>query len=165
MSLSVRNSARVVLFDEHDHILLFKYEDPDAIDLDRPRGSIFWITPGGGLEAGETFEQAAVRELFEETGISVSSVGPWLWTRDLTLRFAKGPMAFHERFFFVRTSRRPIDTSGHQEAEAGGYRECKWWSLDELRSSTEVFFPEKVAELVAPLLSGDLPDAPVRIGV
>jgi 8-oxo-dGTP diphosphatase len=31
----------------------------------------FWMPPGGGIEAGETFEQAIVREVKEETNMKV----------------------------------------------------------------------------------------------
>ena len=42
--------------------------------LDR-RGRLLWSLPKGHLEAGETEEQAAVREVFEETGILGEVVG------------------------------------------------------------------------------------------
>lgn len=60
--------AKVVcLLRNGDRMLLLQATDPH----DRRR---FWLPPGGGVEFGETLEQAVVREIFEELGLRI--VGP-----------------------------------------------------------------------------------------
>jgi 8-oxo-dGTP pyrophosphatase MutT (NUDIX family) len=59
--LPVRRAARVILLDPQDRVLLMRY------DGGPPSGS-HWATPGGGLNPGEDYREAAVRELAEETG-------------------------------------------------------------------------------------------------
>ena len=60
-SRPLRRAARVVLLDPQNRVLLMRYDDG-------PPNGPHWATPGGGLEPGETYPQAALRELAEETG-------------------------------------------------------------------------------------------------
>ena len=68
-----RRASRVLLMGPEQQLLLFL-----ARDSSRP-GHHWWVTPGGGLQIGESFEEAASRELHEETGLRVP-IGQWVWT-------------------------------------------------------------------------------------
>jgi len=57
-------SVTVLIFDEQDQLLLIKHT-----------GTGFWVTPGGMIEPDESPEQAAVREVREETGCEVRLLG------------------------------------------------------------------------------------------
>lgn len=64
-----RTTARVVLVDAEGRTLLLCGGDPS-----RPEGGQWWFTPGGGIEQGETVQDAARREVLEETGIAISDL-------------------------------------------------------------------------------------------
>lgn len=92
--------------------------------LDR-RGRLLWSLPKGHIEAGETAEQAAVREVQEETGIIGEVLAP-LGTID---------------FWFVAEDRRVHKTVHHYLMRALGgelsdedveVAEVAWVPLDEL---------------------------------
>src|SRR5215472_817894 len=53
--LAHRLAARVVLLDPQDRVLLMRYDEG-------PPNGIHWATPGGGLNAGEDYRAAAIRE-------------------------------------------------------------------------------------------------------
>ena len=84
-----RHAVRVVLTDEGGRILLFHALTPDQI----PDG--WWELPGGGIDPGETYLEAAVREIREETGLILDpgAVGPPAWRRDDHLEVARRPAA------------------------------------------------------------------------
>lgn len=58
----------VIIFD--DKILLLKRTRPSSDGLG------VYELPGGGLDEGESFDEAITREVFEETGLSVDILEP-----------------------------------------------------------------------------------------
>jgi hypothetical protein len=44
-----------------------------------------------------------------------------------------------------------------------GIEAVRWWTLAELRVSTEIFFPDGFAGLVEPIINGMVPSAPVIV--
>lgn len=154
-----RPAGRVVLLDEHNRILLCQAEDPS---FDIPS---LWITPGGGLEEGESYEEGALRELAEETGLTNVVLGPWIWTRDHTFRY--GPIWFHtiERFYLVRTKNFEIQTSGLEPLELQTMTAYRWWSAVELFAAPEArFAPRRIAEFLRSLVEGRIPREPFDVG-
>jgi 8-oxo-dGTP pyrophosphatase MutT (NUDIX family) len=139
-----RRASRILLVDQEDRLLLFCMHDPD-----RPHRGRWWITPGGGLEEHESFEDAARRELFEETGIVVDEVGPmvhesvatWFWG-DLLVRQ-------YQRFFVVSTAEIVIVSDGWEESERLTTLEHRWWTLGEIESTDDLVLPENLPELAS----------------
>jgi 8-oxo-dGTP pyrophosphatase MutT (NUDIX family) len=136
-----RRAARLVLLDASGRILLFLHDDP--------RG-LLWATPGGGLEQDEDFEQAAIREALEELGLTGIELSP-LW--DLTVEYGPGGSRVHLERFFRVTNVEDLDlvsmaTALRDEHAREGILAMRWWSVEELGSTTEMVFPENLAEKV-----------------
>ena len=161
----VRQAARVLLLDRDGRALLFRFVDP--VD-----GSPFWITPGGGLDEGETFEDAAKRELCEETGLVVGEglaavgLGPCIWTRTIDIRYGHKRFRQHERFFPLRLEvpEPGINTDGMLDYETTDLQEHRWWSPSDIAASDDRFAPLRLAEHVNGLLTAGCPAAPVDVG-
>ena len=149
----IRPTARVLALDPDNRVLLFR------CDLDR----VSWVPPGGGVEPGETFEEAALREFGEETGLSLARVGPCVMAVDDVGRYpdyGEQDIIFRCQTFLVRLTASDVallDPGMVQQAGHGGHR---WWSLPALEQTDADIFPRGLATIVRGLLSTDGADSP-----
>lgn len=140
-----RPSARLVVLDPEDRVLLFRFRHTQGALAGRD----YWATPGGGLEPGETFPDAARRELFEETGIRVEAVGPQVGERHFVLQLADGEHVMaEERLYLVRIANTALSQAGWTDEEMQVMAEHRWWSFHDLEATTDTVYPEDMAEIV-----------------
>ena len=156
--LRIREAARAVVLDPADRILLVRFEFP---------ATALWALPGGGVERGESHEDALRRELAEEAGLVDAAIGPGIWERLHIVPFIGGRWdGQRERAFLVRAPAfepRPQLTWEHLNREF--VFAIRWWTLDELEETAEAFAPSRLPELVRDLVVSGPPPAPVDAGV
>jgi 8-oxo-dGTP pyrophosphatase MutT (NUDIX family) len=143
-----RRAARVLLLDPAGRVLMLHGWDPA-----RPSHT-YWFTVGGGLEPEESLLDAAVREVFEETGLRFDSSeleGP---VRTDVVEFPfDGIWHKQEQSFFVaRATDTAVDLSRLNEVEQGCIDEARWWSAADLDATGELFYPPDLPSLLRSLL-------------
>ncbi len=162
LPLVERSAVRLVVLDRHRNVLLFHTRDQDHPDL----GS-WWELPGGGLDPGETYLDAAVRELHEEAGILVSSdrLGAPNWRRRASFRHRQRRHLQHEVVVSVHLDDvgPDIDGSGRLDYEQEDYFGFRWWPLADIGSTGERFYPGRLPELLPEFLTGELIEEPFEL--
>jgi 8-oxo-dGTP pyrophosphatase MutT (NUDIX family) len=138
-----RRAARVLLVDDEGALLLLRGCDPA-----RPEAGTWWFTPGGGIDAGETAEAAARREVLEETGFGIGSVGPVVYERVAKFWFEGVDYRQSEQFFAVRCARFAIDDAGWSEVERRSLLGHRWWTHDELATTDATLHPPELARIL-----------------
>lgn len=139
--MDVRNSARALLIDDDNHILLFKFRFQTIKDNINESINEFWITPGGGLDTGESFEQALQRELVEETGLIMKKEPKWVWTREVVFEKRNKPFLSHERYYLIYIKDCDVGEICLTDNERRNLLERRWWRIDEINKSDENFRP------------------------
>nr|WP_246482027.1 NUDIX domain-containing protein [Methylorubrum zatmanii] len=161
--MPTRDIARALVFDPANRLLLIEYEAVRPIDPAKPDALGFWFMPGGGLEPGETHEEACRRELSEEIGVVDVALGPCVAVCDGPFHLFRTPRHARERYFVVRLPSDVVDTSRLAETEDNPVRGTRWWPLDELAASAERIEPAGLAALAQRIASGDVPPEAVRL--
>lgn len=138
--LRLRRAARLIVLDGEGRALMFRYDVPGR--------DPFWVTAGGECEPDESFEDAARRELLEETGI-IADPGPQIAQMTPEFITVQGePVQADERFFLVRVEKAEIDTSRHTETELALMTQYRWFNRDELVTWPEAVFPANLAAMI-----------------
>jgi ADP-ribose pyrophosphatase len=74
--------------------VVFKNDAVLLVRRGRPPSENVWAIPGGRVEIGETLQEAAEREILEETGITIRAGKP-VYTFDVIERDGTGKIRFH----------------------------------------------------------------------
>ncbi len=146
---TARRAARVLVFDDEGRLLLLRGSDPA-----RPEAGSWWFTPGGALGPHELPEDAARREVREETGIELAELGPVVLERAARFSFDGAEYEQEERFFSARVTGTALDFSAWTEVERRSLLEARWWSVCDLERTEEAVYPEGLARLARTLNVG-----------
>lgn len=145
-----RTAARVIMIDPEDRVLLFRDSDPGL-----PQYS-WWVTPGGGIDPGETEAQAAVREVAEETGAVITEaqlIGP-VARRVVVHGYSDEVLEQAECFYLARVEPFEVDTAAFTAEEKLTMLGHRWWTPAELaHTGADVpgawVWPAELVELIA----------------
>jgi 8-oxo-dGTP pyrophosphatase MutT (NUDIX family) len=158
-TLVKREAVRGILLTPDARVLLIEVENPST-------GQRLWITPGGGIEPGESHPEALARELREETGFVLDGGGTRVWIRRHVDHEWNGRRVdYTEHFYLVETAEFTPSAEGNPEAgEVAAQHGFRWWTVEEIVAADRTFAPRRLGELLGDLLAGDRPDPPRRIG-
>ena len=135
--------VRVVVKFDDGRILMVRQQHPERE---------IWLLPGGGIEDGETSDEAAVREVKEETGLDVEIVR-MLWHVE---QLKDDGEQRYVNFFLARPVGGELALGEDPEFDESGQvlREVKKVSMEELSLLTNVY-PEFLKEELSAVLEAD----------
>ena len=139
---TVREAARALVVDADDRVLLVQYRRPVGDDT-------WWGTPGGGIDPGETHEEAVRRELREEVGLHDFELGPLLYEHF-------GEFPWQRVLYRQRNTTYLVRVPAHEpratiDLAEEGVADVRWWTPAELAASSERFAPPDLPDRVRTL--------------
>ncbi|OSR74439.1 RNA pyrophosphohydrolase [Pseudomonas syringae pv. actinidiae] len=141
-----RLASRILVISPSHRLLLFKiHYETGAL-----AGRTYWATPGGKLRDDETFEDAAIRELREETGIAVDGVGDCLIHKEFVWQMPDGEAVVAvENYYVVHAHEEDCTSANWTPQERDAVCDVRWWSESEIAASTEEILPPDLPILFA----------------
>ena len=156
-----RYTARLILLDPESRVLLVRMHNPNVGDAD---GNVlpepYWVTVGGAIDEGERPEDAAMRELYEETGLGPDTtelLHP-IWRTEHVLKLYGTLTTLKETFFLARTRQTDINPQGLEPSEEDSISELRWWPMKDLLTTTERIFPSSLRDEIQRLPADGPPD-------
>ena len=145
-----RETARIALQAHSGRFLLmFSHWSPNSGLAPR------WVTPGGGIESGEAIAGAAIRELYEETGLLVeeADIGQKVAEIEFRQDWLSGDYETGVAHFFKLQVRDEfeINQSLWTAEEHRDILDVKWWNPKQLIALREPVGPPGLAELLVGL--------------
>jgi 8-oxo-dGTP pyrophosphatase MutT (NUDIX family) len=151
-----RRVARAILLDPSGRVLLF-FLDPGR----DPAGRGYWYLPGGGIEAGETPEDAVRRELVEEVGLEDLEVtAPVVHLTGVRFEFGGRQVEQDEWHLVARAPTNAIGTGRAGDGETTSAAAHRWWSLREISSTEAVIYPRQLEKVMRNLMKNGQPADP-----
>jgi len=138
-----RQAVRAILLSPEEEVLLMRIRNPG-------NGRVFWICPGGGLEAGEDPQEGLRRELREEVGLSLFPPGHLVHRRHHVFDWKDKRISQREAFFLVHVERftpRMIDA-----VELENLLEFRWWPVAKLVEAEHPVTPRTLEAIVSSYL-------------
>lgn len=163
MQTTIRNTVRLLLFNDNNELLLMRVESFDIATPTGKRNERFWCTLGGQIESGESLHDAALRELYEEAGIKAHEVelGPVVWINELDLIIHGKPTSLYQQFIVARTSQTTVCLDNATPEEQDVVKELRWFSLEQIKANNETIFPTFLADYLPSIIAGQHPQKPL----
>jgi G:T/U-mismatch repair DNA glycosylase/ADP-ribose pyrophosphatase YjhB (NUDIX family) len=134
-----RQATRGLVLDRDGRVLLVRFEHPVS-------HAVWWATVGGGVDEGESDEEALRRELHEEAGLTDFEIGPQVHTREHTFSWAKRLIHQRERYYLVRVDEHvPVPTI---DLAPEGVTEVRWWTQAELADTVDEIVPADLLDVI-----------------